>query len=274
MSRSTFLIAFLVVSASLVALAPFSTVAAAEPSTLDVVFQCDFESSDWWRQWGERRRDPHTETVNSDPERRFEPHRGKALRIRVDKGGHYGVSLAYRFARQIGTEPEQVHFRYYLRLGDDWDPRRGGKLPGIAGTYGRAGWGGRKVNGRDGWSARGLFKGRKDGRTPIGFYCYHADMKGKYGDNWVWDRNGFSGLENNRWYRIEQQVTLNTPKQNDGIMRGWVDGKLVFEKTDVRMRDTPELKIETVWVNLYHGGSWTAPTEQHIYIDDVEIQTK
>ena len=30
-------------------------------------------------------------------------------------------------------------------------------LPGISGTYGIAGWGGRKSDGTDGWSARGAF---------------------------------------------------------------------------------------------------------------------
>lgn len=67
--------------------------------------------------------------------------------------GHYGLSLSYRFRRQLGYEPEEIYFRYCLRLTDDWNPRRGGKLPGISGTYGRAGWGGRPVDGTDGWSA-------------------------------------------------------------------------------------------------------------------------
>ncbi|MBI5693019.1 MAG: hypothetical protein HZC55_23330 [Verrucomicrobia bacterium] len=236
-----------------------------------VVFSCDFESDTWWREWGVRDRDLHTDTVTTDPDRKFTPHRGRALRIRVDRGGHYGASLEFHFRKRTGAEPEEIYFRYYLRLADDWNPERGGKLPGIGGTYGRAGWGGRKVDGTDGWSARGLFEGRKNGHTPIGFYCYHADMRTQYGDNWVWRREGFPGLENNRWYCIEQYVRLNTPGQRDGILRGWVDGRLVFEKTDVRMRDVPALKIENVWLNLYHGGTWTATADHHLYIDDVVI---
>ena len=237
----------------------------------DIIFRCDFESKTWWQEWDQSELPKRTETVATDTKREFEPHDGKALRIRVDQGGHYGVSLAYEFAKRIGMEPEEVYFRYYLRLADDWIPERGGKLPGIGGTYGRAGWGGRKVDGTDGWSARGLFSGQKDGRTPIGFYCYHADMRGKYGSHWVWDRDGFHGLENNRWYSIEQYVKMNTPRINDGVLRGWVDGKLVFEKTDVRMRDVDALKIETVWLNVYHGGTWTATANHHLYIDDVVI---
>ena len=252
-------------------LLPLHGVRAETGSASEVIFRCDFESMTWWKEWEQVVRPRRTDTVAADAKLKFKPHAGKALRIRVDRNGHYGVSLAYRFAERIGTEPDEVYFRYHLRFADDWNPERGGKLPGVGGTYGRAGWGGRKVDGTDGWSARGLYDGQKDGYTPIGFYCYHADMTGKYGSHWVWDRNDFPGLKNNRWYCVEQHVKLNTPRINDGQLRGWVDGKLVFEKTDVRMRDVDSLKIETVWINLYHGGSWTAKSNHHLYIDDVII---
>ena len=140
-------------------------------------FDCEFESSTWFQEWGLDEAQEFTDTVSEDVQRKFEPLNGKALRIRVKKGGHYGASLQYEFKKRTGSEPEEVYFRYYLRLADDWKPERGGKLPGIAGTYGRAGWGGRPVNGTDGWSARGLFRGRKDGKTPIGVLllsCCHG----------------------------------------------------------------------------------------------------
>ena len=243
--------------------------AAAEES--GVIFSCDFESDAWWEEWGAESRDRHATTVEQDAILQFVPHRGRALRISVDQGGHYGLSLAYQFKKRMGHEPEEIYFRYYLRLADDWDPRNGGKLPGIGGTYGRAGWGGRKVDGTDGWSARGLFLGQQAARTQIGFYCYHADMKGTYGDNWLWKDNGFPGLENNRWYCIEQHARMNTAGANDGVLRAWVDGVNVFDKSDVRMRDVDSLKIEMIWLNLYHGGKWTAETPDHLYIDDVVI---
>lgn len=236
-----------------------------------VLFTCDFESADWFRAWGERRAPRNCELVAADPERKFEPRQGKALRVKINQGDHYGASLEYRFRRQHGFEPEEIYFRYYLRLADDWTATGGGKLPGIAGTYGRAGWGGRPVNGADGWSARGLFEGRKDGKTPVGFYCYHMDMRGRYGSSWVWEREGLGLLDNNRWYCLEQHVKLNTPGKADGVMRGWVDGKLAFEKTDVRMRAVDKLKIEMVWLNVYYGGAWTAPRDMHLYIDDVVV---
>ena len=108
----------------------------------------------------------------------------------------------------------------------------------------------------------------------IGFYAYHAEMKGTYGNHWPWSKDGKGLLENNRWYCIEQQAKMNTPGESDGILRAWVDGKLAFEKTNVRMRDVPALKIEKIWINLYHGGSRTAQTDDHLFIDNIVIAKK
>ena len=240
-------------------------------TSADLLFRCDFESDQWFEEWGVLETPPRVELVSADAQRKFAPLRGRALRVRIDQGGHYGLSLQYSFKKRLGYEPEEIYFRYYLRFANDWDPKRGGKLPGISGTYGRAGWGGRPVNGEDGWSARGLFEGHRNGKTPIGFYCYHMDMKGRYGSNWIWDRDDLGFLENNRWYCLEQFVKLNTPGKADGILRGWVDGKLAFEKTNTRMRSVNSLKVEAVWVNFYLGGSWSAEREHHAYIDEVVI---
>jgi len=232
------------------------------PAEEKIIFECDFESERWFESWGLKAPARNTEVVTKDA-----AHGKKCLQIKVAKGSNYGTSLEYRFKRQTGSEPEEIYFRYYLRLGADWDPKSGGKLPGFGGTYGKAGWGGRSVNGKDGWSARGLFLPHKNGATEVGFYCYHADMKGKYGSNWKWD----TALKNERWYCVEQYAKMNTPGKNDGILRAWIDGKQTFEKTDVRMRDTENLKIEMIWFNVYHGGKDPAAKDHHLLIDDVVI---
>ena len=240
----------------------------------DVVFACDFEAGNWPAEWGLAAPPKNAETIAADAALKFQPYSSKALRVTVDKGGHYGLSLEFPFRKRTGSEPEEIHFRYYLRLADDWRPARGGKLPGIGGTYGRGGWGGRPSDGINGWSARGLFTGRRGGKTATGFYCYHADQRTIYGDHWVWDRGGRGFLANNRWYCIEQYARLNAPGKADGILRGWIDGRPAFEKTDIRMRDAKDLKIETVWLNVYFGGTWTAKYENHLYLDSVVIARK
>jgi hypothetical protein len=177
-------------------------------------------------------------------------------------------------------EPEEVYFRYYLRFGDTWNPVvTGGKLPGLSGTYNRAGWGGRHADGTNGWSARGaFFQQNRDEPLfstfrPIGSYLYHV-KGGKYGSVLGWNLGPTGMLEKNRWYSIEQYVKLNQPGESDGVLRAWVDGKLAYEKTDVVYRTVPTLKIESVWMNVYHGGIDDAPADLSLFIDNVVVARK
>ncbi len=238
-----------------------------------IPFRCNFENDKWYEAWGGDSSPRNTCLVFENEDMNFKPFDGKALMIKVENGGHYGASFDFDFSDQWNQEPEEIYFRYYLRFAGDWNPERGGKLPGIAGTYGRAGWGGRPVHGDDGWSARGLFQGLKDGKTPIGFYCYHMDMQGQYGSSWVWNIENRGYLENNRWYCVEQYVKLNDVGKSNGILRGWIDDKLAFEKTDLLFRSTDSLKIENVWINVYLGGKWTSKSEHHLFIDNIVIST-
>ena len=247
----------------------------------DVVFATDFESDKWNEEWTYAGKMEVIDTVSEDAEREFKPLKNKALRVKIAKGSTGALNTLFKFKKETGKEPEEIYFRYYVRLGNNWNQTlQGGKMPGISGTYGVAGWGGRKVDGTDGWSARGSFRlsipadNPLGGLHPIGTYCYHADMKGWYGDGWGWhdDYRGF--LENNRWYSIEQYLKLNTPGKKDGILRAWVDGQLAFEKTDIRFRHVDTLKIEQIWMNVYHGGTKPSPYDQHLFIDNVVIAHK
>ena len=242
----------------------------------DVVFFSDFEDAGWADGWSST--SGHLEVVDSDPDNGFEPFVGRALRILVAEGDNYGGSLQFKFQEELGQEPEEIYFRYYLRLGDDWNQTvYGGKMPGIAGTYDTAGWGGRPSDGTNGWSARGSFgttipqDNPLGGRHPLGTYCYHADMDGSYGDIWQWQRDYRGYLRSNEWHSVEQYLKMNTPGETDGIIRSWIDGRPAFEKTDIRFRTVDTLKIETVWMNVYHGGTATSPYDQHLYIDNVVI---
>jgi hypothetical protein len=43
-------------------------------------------------------------------------------------------------------------------------------------------------------------------------------------------------LPRGRWVAVDQEVILNTPGQNDGVLRVWLDGKLSFESLKVAFR--------------------------------------
>jgi hypothetical protein len=243
-----------------------------------VLFATGFERADWAAEWGELSPHSGADTVAADPRLGFESLSGRALRVRIAQGKKLGLNLRYLFARQPAGEPEEIYFRYHLRFASDWNPSLdGGKLPGIAGTYNQGGWGMRKSDGSNGWSVRGAFSRRPAntpsvaGLTAIGSYAYHVDAAGKSGDHWGWGE-GVSGLlHNNRWYAIEQRVKLNTPGKNDGLFEAWIDGHLVHRRNDLRFRDVPTLKIEDIWMNVYHGGTQPAPQDLTLYIDNVVI---
>lgn len=249
----------------------------------DVIFAADFEKSSWSEGWSELQKKPETfELADAAPELKFERLSGSALKVAVPKGRHLGLNMSYLFQQEIGSEPEEVYFRYYLRFADDWNPTLdGGKLPGIAGTYNRAGWGGRSSNGKNGWSARGSFgrivsnsKNPYFGATPVGSYVYSAGGGGKYGDIWTWSKNSLGTFFRNRWYCVEQHVRLNSPDKADGILEVWVDGKKAFERRNLQFRTTPELKIDRVWMNVYHGGTAVSPETMHLFMDNVVIARK
>ena len=162
-------------------------------------------------------------------------------------------------------------------MANDWNPTiEGGKLPGIASTYGRVGWGGRKADGMTGWSMRGSFYRLPERDNPyhavtrLGTYAYHADME---------DLGATRGPGRNlaRAARAQSLVLHRAIRQGesaghkDAVIRAWIDGRLVFERTGFRVRDVPSIKIEQVWMNVWYGGTAPSPQDQHLFIDNVVI---
>lgn len=247
----------------------------------DVLYFADFERDDWLSDWN-RLTASEMSVVESDPENDFKPLQGRALRTTLKQGKNTALNLRYLFAKHgDGSEPEEIYFRYYLRMGDDWNPDvEGGKLPGIAGTYGRGGWGMRPADGTNGWSVRGAFssatpaKGDTPLQTPVGSYVYHADMRGHSGHYWGWNRGPGGLLQNNRWYAVEQYLKLNTPGEKNGIFKAWIDGHLVYERSKLNFRTINDLRIESIWLNVYHGGVKPSPRDMSLYIDNVVIARK
>lgn len=240
----------------------------------EVIFATGFdEPGDWKSRWAKGAYG-RMDKVSDDPQLRFSALQGSALRVNLQQGSNLGMEVRLNL-NDHGGEPDELYFRYYLRFADDWNPNvASGKLPGLAGTYGKAGWGGRRVHGDDGWSLRGMFVRSfpsdhpMSGLTQLATYAYHAEMSGLYGDNWLWPG---ALLARNRWYCIEQYVRLNRPGISDGILRVWVDGRLAMERSEIRMRNVDQLHIETVWLNAYHGGAEKSPQDQHLYIDNVVV---
>ncbi len=83
------------------------------------------------------------------------------------------------------------------------------------------------------------------------------------------------------WHCVEAQFRLNTldiqaDRPNpDGVVRGWVDGKLVVERADVILRSTdyPKMKFNQFILAPY-AGPGLLPHAQMLWIDELVVGTK
>lgn len=242
-----------------------------------VIFADDFNRGRPAEGWTVGMKAPQT-AVTRDAGHGFEPLDGAALGVKIPGGKQLGVDLRFRFKERGGQEPEEVYFRYYLRLSDDWlRAIQGGKLPGLAGTYGAAGWGGRPWDAFKGWSWRGAYLAPlpsshpASGQVMLGSYSYHSRTQ-LHGEVITWPGAELAGLLSpKRWICIEQFLRLNTPYRSDGVYKVWLDGRPALELDGLRLRDAADIRIEEVWLNVFHGGASAAPSDLHAFIDNVVV---
>ncbi len=206
-----------------------------------------------------------------------------SLQATVPRREHLGLDLRFDLPPGPDKLPvQEAYMRYYLRLGPEWAAAPdSGKLPGLAGTYNKVGWGGRGWDGQQGWSARGSFAKSVGpshpafGRLALASYVYHSKISSPYGDVFVWGAGNGAGLvKTNRWVCVEQHIRLNTPGREDGVLRAWVDGVPVFARSNLRFRDTLAVGIENAWFDVYMGGQQPALKDMGLNIAQVVVATR
>ena len=88
-------------------------------------------------------------------------------------------------------------------------------------------------------------------------------------------------FKDDKWHCVEAYFKLNTldvpndRPNRDGIVRGWFDGKLVVEHTDVILRSTdfPKMKFNHFLLAPYFGPG-LLPHAQKLWIDELIVGTK
>lgn len=103
-------------------------------------------------------------------------------------------------------------------------------------------------------------------------------------------RGGYNGqmydskeelFTDDRWHCVEALFRLNTldPKADrpnaDGVVRGWFDGKLVIDRSDVVLRSTdfPKMKFNQYLLTPYFGPG-LLPQAQTLWIDELAVGTE
>lgn len=194
---------------------------------------------------------------------------GKALRIQLLKG-RSGCNNKHHCANwkpQLGTGLQSLYYSYWLKLPENFNFVRGGKLPGIGSQ--NANTGGKKPNGRDGWSIRAMW----NQQGHLGQYVYHMDQPKPFGEFLQWDA---PPLQKGRWHHIKTFVRLNAAGKNNGQITTWLNGNKVLDKRDLRFRLGNDLAIERLLFAIFYGGtgpSWAPPHDMHLYVDDFTLSS-
>jgi hypothetical protein len=205
---------------------------------------------------------------------------GRVLRVHLEAGtirgapaGNHGVALDIRLPGDFG----KACISYDVRFDPDFDWSLGGKLPGLLGVAPgvspSAPAGGHPTSA--GWSGRVMWVGPKayswaGPSNMIVSYLYPPGQRSAYGDNLRWGRGFGAG----RWHTVQQCYSMNTVGRDDGVLRAWLDGRLVLEDRAVRYRTSDDVRINYLAWDVFRGGStlqWAGSRDDYIDIDNVVI---
>ncbi|WP_135825286.1 hypothetical protein [Halorussus ruber] len=255
--------------ASAAAVAGFGTSSAAAQDG-GVILEEDFASSeysDWFTSaWKQGEYDQLTDQTSRTGD--------SCLNVNLPEGSHYGMdtTLDLKDGGLLSENPRELYSSYWVKFGNDFD--FGGdtfscKLPGFENHERRPSWDGAS-DGTNGWAARGEYVNESDG-IGIGYYCYHMDMSGNYGDDLR-----ATTISRGEWHHIEQYMKLNTTSggsaNRDGQLTMWVDGNRQFHDDSMAFTLYPENGINYAF-QVYYGGGDPSPSDNDIYIDNWKMAT-
>jgi len=225
------------------------------------------------------------------------------IRISTETGNFFGGSKALEFtipqttgevansvARTISPERDVLFLRYYSKY-DAAHNMVGSTHNGgiISGRYCCPGV---KADGFNKFLVS-YEAARFDAATPrpgeLMAYVYHPDQRSGFGDGF-WPTGviapystsppfsfgpDFVSRQNvvpvaGRWYAYELMVKTNTPGQRNGRIALWLDGVLIADFVNIRLRETTELKIDRFTLD-YHMASNAATSKK--WYDNVVAAT-
>lgn len=160
--------------------------------------------------------------------------------------------------------------QYSVYFPEGFEFGKGGKLPGLYGgrnEKGESASGCRAGGGDFGFSTRYMW--REEGAGSL--YAYlpgKSETCGKYIGKGSWH------FTPGKWVQLEQEVVLNTPGKEDGIVRVWVDGRQVISLTDAVIREREDVAIDGVFFVSFFGGKepeWASPRDQSAQFSGVKL---
>lgn len=204
-----------------------------------------------------------TNTVNKALRVTFDPNERGITRFQANLGNTAG-----------GEKYTDVLLEYRVRFADNFDFRRGGKLPGLAGGSAPLEDG----SGNTGLGFSAMFHWIEyslgSPNTSLSLYVHdmtsdNTHLRLSYTDP-VRNRTNTTPtsqivLQANTWYTLKQRLIVNSPGANDGSYYCWVNGNLALQMTDCQFSANANYGIDKFYFATNFGGSDTAdwwPTKQ------------
>ena len=208
--------------------------------------------------------------------------------LRGEVGPHEGgASWRYRFENTF----DELTVEYKVRVPKDFEPKRGGKLPGFGG--GSNPKGGASTESADGFSARVMWR-------ELGVleqYVYHMERSSdkNWGENFLWSKTdnksqiiksdmwdslkqkveGRVYITPNVWHTIKTYIKMNAPGKRDGKIITWFDGEEVLN-LDLEFREDGSFGIDSLNFACYFGGNdatWAPDKDEKVYFKDFTFTT-
>ncbi len=199
---------------------------------------------------------------------------GKSLLMTIPK---QDVPLATGVAKLLTETQDVLFLRWYVKFDSGWSVLSGSVHNGgsISSKYydrGRA-TPGIRADGRNKFLAN-FENENSTGNAPghMNVYVYWPEQGDKWGDHFFpsgkvlpfsHNRSGaatfgkhFNARQDfspqlDRWYCYEYMVKANMPGKRDGRIALWVDGKLIADFPNLRLRNVEDLKIDRFGLGLY-----------------------
>jgi Fibronectin type III domain len=255
-----------------------SGIAAAYPGDVNirshpaVIFADDFESyssvSQLTNNWSQLYHSQHTR-IATEPANVFSGTRSLEFRVPRQSG-----EVSNEAVKNLSPAEDTIYIRVYTKFEDGYSAF-GSSHNGLSirAQYCCAGV---PANGTNKFQV-GLENSHADSSEPnpgyTKLYIYHPEQRSQWGDFWYPDGTVLPNSSSpgnfgpdfiprpnftpalNRWYSYELMVKANTPGQRDGRVAVWIDGNLVADHPNVRLRDVSSLKIDKAVLSLHIGSN-------------------
>jgi len=242
----------------------------------DIIYKQDFEDntlgeyveSEWEEDWNYpewSNRDISPEIIkNEDADNGT-----KVMRWHYPKGSVGPEEGGGQWITKLDSSYNEIYFSYRAKFKPEFKWVLGGKLNGVIA---------RPFEGFDPpeWDEGCMLLLMWNRDSNITFYYYHQDQTHVYGNSKSWDYK----IESGKWYIITIRAVLNTISNgegnNDGILEGFINGKLVCQITNACFRNLETIKIDNLIVTSFFGGDgeeWAAQRDEWIDMDDFVLFT-